>query len=399
MDRMRCVAIVALFLVPAGETFAAIDLQLDPLKLTDENASVEFECTGRGIELGAEEADRPLDPCYSTPSFKVCLDARGIREGKFGGYFEYPFLVQPLTSSPPRAARFVFTATSRGAFFDRNAKLAFTVSDGSTVEFGTIFVPVHADKIPRHFLSVRQMSPLQRIKMGAGKTIALDLKNELPNLRLVVGDHLRVRVGRDELWNDPEVDLVGNEGSGVSLQAGQLAEGIVRVRARPASIKALGESIFPYRTPSSDQELDEGTSSDDHRGVHDRVSVEIPYRAEGGGKWHYYTASLPVRFVPSFWSLVASVVMGAMIGSAIATFAHGTRRPGWLRAFVAACLIAACAEAVALVLFEFDSRLRILGFDLDPYQILMVALLGVAVGLGGRRGADLLRFPQPAPRT
>jgi hypothetical protein len=63
----------------------------------------------------------------------------------------------------------------------------------------------------------------------------------------------------------------------------------------------------------------------------------------------------------------------------------------WLRAFLLSWLVAIAVEIIAIVLVQYDSQFRLLGIELDPFQLLSAALIGLFMGLMGFRSVDFLK--------
>jgi hypothetical protein len=98
-----------------------------------------------------------------------------------------------------------------------------------------------------------------------------------------------------------------------------------------------------------------------------------------------------VRFRPSFWNLALAVLIGAFIGSGLGLLLS-KKDPAatleWYKAMLIALGLGIIAEALGMILVNGNSEFRLLGFELDPYQLLPASLIGVLVGLVGFRSAD-----------
>jgi hypothetical protein len=159
-------------------------------------------------------------------------------------------------------------------------------------------------------------------------------------------------------------------------------DGAVVLNLRPNPWHALGASIFPL---APDQ-------------PHETLTLYVNYDSPGGIPG---TLEIPVaiRYHPSFWSLILSVLVGAAVGSLLAQLVMAKNVDGmkWYRAFAVALLASGIAEVLGIMLVYGGSEFRLFGFELDPYQLLPVAAVGALVGLVGFRNADsfLKLFQKP----
>lgn len=85
------------------------------------------------------------------------------------------------------------------------------------------------------------------------------------------------------------------------LDAGQILDGAVVLNLRPNPWEALGASIFPLAPEQP----------------HENPTLYVNYETPGK---IFGTLEIPVaiRFRPSFWSLILSVLAGAIAGSLLA---------------------------------------------------------------------------------
>lgn len=392
---------------------ARVDLRLEPVDLPDDDARVEFVPPGTGIvvEPGSDLA-RPMAElfCTTTTHFRVCADLARIGPAKFTG-FEYPFYVVDHTGDSSRVTRFLFLEFPRGRFFDRQKPVQFVVqdvdeppgSDGESAagqaETGTITLPLHAVRSAQ-YLDVHTDKPIQKVSLGGGESIWLSVESHLEDLPLVL-DSVEATPTEETLWRSVEVSWDGEEGKPgarslpLRIDAGQGPARLVKIVVSPSPLNALWHSLDPFPSaPGGDASAANGNGEALH-GIHDRILVTLAYHSTGGNV-RYLHYEIPVRFVPSVPGLILAVALGALVGCAIPPLLGKRRWKHWWRAAIAALLIAFCVELLAMVLWNFNSRVKVLGFDVDPYQLVQVVLLGVFVGFGGYRGAALLPgFPGP----
>ena len=185
------------------------------------------------------------------------------------------------------------------------------------------------------------MSP---VNLSGGTTLDVTLNNTLSDLPIGLYPDVTVSPGQQSYWqgNPQAVVHLPRSGSRV-LDAGLTVHSAVVLNLRPNPWHALGASIFPL------------------------------------------------------WSLILSVLVGAIAGSLLAQLGKKTSADGmkWYKAFAVALLASGIAEVFGIILVYGGSEFRLFGFELDPYQLLPVAAVGALVGLVGFRNADdFLRFFQ-----
>ena len=193
----------------------------------------------------------------------------------------------------------------------------------------------------------------------------------------------------------------------VSIAAGQNHPIDLSVKPRPgAALSATVRPILPNEP-------------------HETLDVRFIFTA--GGIERTLRKTVGVRFRPSFWSLGLALLVGSFLGSLVRVVIRVFRPPGdtpakslkvkiwiWLRDFLSAIVLGIVLEALGLILFMANSRLRLFGLELDPWQPLQVFFIGVMAALGITKAAtlleDLLKMPgyltdrpktppDPAPET
>ncbi|MCB1035742.1 MAG: hypothetical protein KDD47_18115 [Acidobacteria bacterium] len=380
------------FLVPAPSK-AQLDLELLPLTVA-EGGRVEFYPSFQDPVSSLPEALGV--GCQRTDSFRVCPDLGSVAPNPSLTAFVYEIYVQPRTSSnTDRGVRFRFSAKPFGQFLDHEAEVDFDLSDGSTTESGTLVLPVHSIG-SEAFLGFRLEQVPVQVPSGGEHLIFVDLINRLNDLDVLVGRELRVTSGRPELWQG---DLVATiepqlpQGEELRLPRGFEAARKIRIRVTPTVAKAILRSSIPYRRGATKaQPGGDAAAGGVRSGIHDRITVSVPYRTAGGFP-RELSIEIPVRFWPSGWALIGMLLLGVVIGSFLRWIRVERRgRRGWWRRTLAATVIAAVAWIVALLLVNLDSELRLLSLDFDPNQLLPVFLLGFLCGLAGGKGAAFLQM-------
>lgn len=381
-------ASMAFAMIPgSGVAWAEVDLQLHQV-VVHNDAQVDFHPSY------SEELDQYPDGwrewiCRRTTHFKVCIDVEEVKPTpRYQNTFSYSLYVVSLPSEDEarQIHHFHFLARPLGRFDDQEHLVDFTVTADGISESSRLRIPIHSITSDHALASAVRERPL-RLRIGREESTLIDLRNELKDLDLLIGDDLRVTHTRNELWESaPTATLVpplGQNEQEFRLTPSVVATGKIELRATPVPSEALMASFFPYRRSGS------GTAGDSASGIHDRLTIYIPYRTHGGLD-RELPVEIPVQLWPSIWALVLSVVLGALVGSVIFLLIR-RRRETWSWELTASILIAILSWLIALVLVSFDSEVRILGLELDPYQLVPAALLGALASLGGGRGALLLK--------
>jgi hypothetical protein len=128
----------------------------------------------------------------------------------------------------------------------------------------------------------------------------------------------------------------------------------------------------------------------DRKKEHDSVGLSIDYDTQWGLR-RTLEVQVPVRFVPWPPLLFLAVGSGTLFGSMAPVLAGRRKRVRWPKAFAASLVTGILVELIAILLVQLNSEVRILGFDLDPFQLLPALLIGIVAGLMGFRSLDLVK--------
>lgn len=381
---------VLLGLAATAPAAAEVELQLLPVSI-EGNAQVEFRLSFtepvRDHLDGQSTEGWLCEPCGA---YRVCADLLQIQSDRFLTSFSYVLYVQPRsTSGLSDLTRFRFSAKPIGRFLDQEALVDFVLTVDGVADSGSLRLPVHGISSDPFLASGLSEKPV-RLQIGGGETISIDLTNRLQDLDVLVGGELRVSTDKPGLWAGlPTAALEPPLGQGEEfrLRPGSTAPGKVKLKPVPVRSKALLAAFFPFK--KKQQSANQGAEEEDLAGVHDRITVYVPYRTQGGLK-REHAVTVPIRFRPSAFELLIAVGLGALLGNLAPWSRRERSLKNWLRGAGSAVVMGIVAWLVAVFLVENDSQLRILGTELDPYQILPVGLLGLVVGLWGFKGVDVL---------
>jgi hypothetical protein len=344
-------------------------LQVDDADLSD--GRVHFKPSSCDVEPApSPESLQQMSQATGTSHYSLFVDI--TKTSFFYGSFVYPFYVAK-TSSTPQLQMCVFRvqATPSGVFVDQMADVTVHIkNEGGEIEDGSVTVPLHNSSYREPILRAEPPSPFASVSLSGQYPVAVKISNLLHDLPVSL-TAIRVSVDHPTEW---QVQPQGrfNLSQAGQLQPGQTLDAGVEVNLVPNRWHALGASIFPI-APDKAQET-----------VHLSIDFNTP-----GGIPGTLEVPLTLRFKPSFWNLAFAVVIGALVGSGVGLlFPTGGDRLQWYKAVPIAIALGIIAEVVGMILVNGNSEFRLLGFELDPYQLLPASLVGVLVGLAGFRSAD-----------
>jgi hypothetical protein len=266
-------------------------------------------------------------------------------------------------------------ANPSGTFVDQRADIAFHVKEGAgPSDDGTVTIPLHNSSYKQPILKAETPTPFASVSLSGKYPVTVKISNLLPDLPVTMNG-ITATPENPGYWQvPPQADLHFSQSGTNELQPRQALDTGIEVTLVPNRWRALGASIFPIG-PNKAQET-----------VHLSIAFNTP-----GGIPGTLEAALPLRFRPSFWNLAFSVFIGALIGSGLGLLfpkKDSGSSPKWYKAIPTALGLGIICEALGMILVNGNSEFRLLGFELDPYQLMPASLIGVLVGLVGFRSAE-----------
>lgn len=299
----------------------------------------------------------------TTPSYKVYADLNDITWSRHG-FFRYSLYVVPRPGVEAERACFIVNGDPAGAFPVQDVGVEFVVTDGPREERGRITLPVSGSDATG-YLVVPSLTEPQEVELPGGTEISLSLQNVLAGLPISV-DGVQQPL-QNRMWSNAGLEFKDR----FQIEPGRKRN--IMLVLEPNSTQALTRLLFSKAGQTA----------------HEKVLATLDYSTPWGVPGSL-AIEIPVRFVPWPPLLFLALTLGTLLGSVIPIVTR--RRPGssWPRAFLASLLIAFVVELLAMALVSFDSRLRLLGVELDPFQLLPAMLIGVFMGLLGFRSLDVL---------
>ncbi len=388
--RTKALALGSRILTALLRLATALLLSLSPVRpLAAQSTDVSLELDSKKLEGGSEfqfltqssaqENSLPFSlqddavRAANTPVYSLAINLNTIHLDKYQTYFHYDFYVFPK-ASPSAITHFFVIGKPIGPFPDRMADVSFRVGPSSSAEAGSITLPV-VSTAGEAVLVPPEFPKAQDIPLSGTGVVILRLENRLTNLPLTIRN-TSAAVPHNSYWQVVELH------NGTPRNAGELvltpqgvSEGKLTLYLVPKTFSAVAASFLPLSARPS----------------HDTIAVTLDC-ATLGGAIHSVPFNVPIRFSPWGPTLFLAAAVGALLGSVIPPLTvTGRAWSAWPRALAVAVLFALLAEGIALLLASAGSQVRLVGVDLDPYQLLPAAVIGCIVGVTGFKTAD--KFP------
>lgn len=347
-------------LVTPTLAWSQITVTLEPVKFP--NADVRFEVAA--VDNTAPDLSSMSSSTSASGRFKLYVDLTDIRNQSL--FYAYDLYVQ----ASGHAQHFKLQASPTGAFDDVVKKVSYQIKDGTTSDSGEISLPLHG-RFGRDFLK-NNNDTISTVDLVNGATLEVAVTNTSQDMKVVIDPSIGFSEQHAEYWSaigprkDPTQPFVLNPGQSQTL---------VQLDLKPKFWDAFRGSIMPIAK----------------EGGHDVITLSLVQHADFGGPPVSKSLSLPIRFVPSFWSLLTAVLLGALLGSFGSFLFAGDESVKWWHRILAGVLIALLAEVAGVAAMSANSKLVLFGMDIDPRQVLSAFLLGAVTGLGGLRGAQTMR--------
>jgi hypothetical protein len=340
------------------------------------SSALDLDMPGPAEVQGGEVRFNTIDVCpaerlptghdfnvVTTPSYKVYADLNDITWSRHR-FFRYSLYVLPRRGVEAEPACFIVNGAPVGTFPVQDVVVDFVVTDGQKEEKGRILLPVSGPDATG-YLVVPSLTEPQEVELPGGAQISLALENLLPKLPISV-DRVQPPL-QNRMWSNAGLEFKDR----FQIEPGRKRN--IMLVLEPNSAQALTRLLF----------------SKTGQTAHEKVLATLDYSTPWGVPGSL-AIEIPVRFVPWPPLLFLALTVGTLLGSVIPILTR--QRPGscWPRAFLASLLIAFVVELLAMVLVSFDSKFRLLGVEIDPFQLLPAMLIGVFMGLLGFRSLDIL---------
>jgi hypothetical protein len=250
------------------------------------------------------------------------------------------------------------------------------VDDGVvSPESATIRLPVFSFDPPA-YLAFSPLEKPEKVEIGGETEIDVGLRNSLKQWPV-----------RIEGISQPSL-------KGLWRQADFLPKGQKKFIPFDVPAGLSRDKLVLKLVPNSGSALLRNLFSHNSQGDPEIVAASLEYRAKVGLQdleTQVLPVEIPVRFVPWPPLLPVALTIGTFLGSLIPLATRQRRHTGWLHAFGSSWLMALLAWAIAIFLIQHESEFRLLGFTLDPFQLLPTALIGALLGMLGFKSVEVVK--------
>jgi hypothetical protein len=363
------VALGCFFLILPALPCSALDLELSTVKMPGGefrfHTNFSEPINALPIEINGENVQ-----VAKTPHYTLYADLDDIRFTKYG-FFRYKLYAQPRPGVEEPLTSFVVHGEPVGSFLAQMVGVDFALGV-DPVDQKQITLPIFSLESPG-YLETPDLTEPEEIELPGEKEIRLRIKNRLEKLPVSVTGIRQPSPA--SVWKKVRILVKDSEDfREFEVAAAAEVDDVLILKAVPDSTMALTRALFPRSGKSE----------------HERVTAYLEYRTPWGIP-KSLEIKVPVRFVPWPPMLFLAVGIGALLGSFVPVLTNQSRRSRWLRAFAASLLTAVLAELIAILLVQHDSEFRLLGFVLDPFQLLPATLIGFFMGLLGFKSLEALK--------
>jgi hypothetical protein len=302
--------------------------------------------------------------------YVVTVDMQSFRRDKFHR-FSFDCYVKAATDrSAASVHKFTVWENPIGTFSDFIGSVTAHISGASGTDIVVMQLPQHSDDSANATIVVPP-NPYP-VPMGHSSRMELGLSNNLSSLHLSINPAISVVATKcPECWGSLTAKVLHDH-------LGRSEPTSLIIDLQPNSLEAFKRNLVVFDSTSSQEMLVGTVTSQSDQGGSD---VEQSFR-------------IPVRFTPPGRFLILSILCGALIGCAI-RYLISIQTPPRL-SLPEAVIVAATAGVAWLIafgLFATKTKATILGYDLDPTQVVPAGLITLLAAGGttfSRRLAELL---------
>ena len=369
------VVIMANLLVSA-QISQAPKLNIGAVSINGNAGEVTFRATYSDQSAPSVEAVRKHS--YETPDQKyiVVVDPDKIAPVSFG---DFTFLTSVKRESDETWYSYDVVASPKGSFADVQKEVSFTIGQEGQATVN-IKLPLHSANYDDALQWIKD-DAIAEIGVSASQGPVITLKNSLEGLDIHITKVAVVYEKCPECWQEAQ------QQSAIDVNAGGKVYPVLNIRPKPLS--ALWSTASTLK-PGATQDV---------------LSVVVDYNVDDGGGVKHLPITLPIRFSPSFWHLAIVVVAGALLGIGLAAVlarlkqrtkpagaadtaqagqSAKSRKSPWATVgqILMTIFLSVVAVRLLVLLASRDSKLVILGFDLDPRQMIPAFVVAALIAGG-----------------
>jgi hypothetical protein len=377
--KFATVAIMAA--IASAQPTEAPKLSIGPVAINGSAGQVTFRAIYSGQSPPSAAAQQKYWYQTLDQSYVVVVDPGKIAPLSEHGFGEFTFEAC-VRQGDQTWYSYNVVATPTGTFADVQKDVNFTVGSGaqSTV---SINLPLHSTNYSGALQWMADDPPAAVVPVSASQGPVITLQNNLEGLSIHVSRIGVVKENCPQCWRESEQPPIA------PLSAGEKVYPALNLRPKPLS--ALWSTVSSLK-PGATQDL---------------LTVVVDYSVDEGGSIKQLYFNLPVRFTPSFWQLTIVVVAGTILGIALAEVLVKITAPAkkteGARANAAArtasanprkslgatasrglmtMFLTVVAVGFLVLLASYDSKLVILGLDMDPRQMIPAFIVAALIAGG-----------------
>jgi hypothetical protein len=345
---------------PGGPAAACPSAPLDPISLGNSQGA-SFR-PGQADSVNRDSVSFQRDYTYQSQDgkYSVFLDPNSVAPLPSLNSFSFLMTVRANDGSGP-ACVFTVGEDPKGEFADflADVTVKISTSSSSTPSIATVKVPVHSAGYDSDLeLLADPNSSFVIVHLADSNPPGIRIMNRLSSFPIRITG-VTASPGCLQCWTTGNSAFTPIEiPPGVDVR--------VPLNQQPRSFSALLATAFVLKKDSP----------------HDTFQVTLDYNVELGGASRHKPINVPVRFDPSFPELSFAVLAGALIGTLLRWWldpAHS--RVSWKLALQSLGL-AAMAEFISYIAATFDTKVVILGFDMDPRLFIPAVIISTLVAGG-----------------
>ncbi len=272
--------------------------------------------------------------------------------------------------------RFQGWAKPVGTFADQVETVQFTITSGDKSDTGTAVLPVACSQ-PMKAATVVEHMPIQRVHINGHSTVSIDVETLSSMIPLKIDASIPSEYD-DRLWLAPPEPKAGSQHVTLDPSTGPVS---INFDVQPNAFAAAGHSFFSVK------------SNEENASIDLPLEIRNPSFTNRGLR---VITTVHVHFDPSPWLLIAALAGGLVLGCALRP-AIPAERQGWFRNSGIAAAAAVTAWFVGAFLTALGCKLVLFGkLELDPWQALPTAMIGLFYGLLGAHSVETVRRLLPA---
>jgi hypothetical protein len=362
--RFSCLLMVSILVPP----FAFPQAGNPQLTLDSVNVRQDGMVTFSALPLGWENRSDFSEQRYILGQtedgvFRLWVDIESIQQVRFNA-FTFTCYVLDTRTDTKRAFKFQITGNPTGSFRDVPARVSFHVKTLAGNYGGWIRIPVYNSARTDLLLTEKQTEPAY-VSVSGSTQIRIPLRNVTESLPVRVTD---VAVNEDcpQCWT--RISSTVSEKTPLVLSPG--ASGHLPIVVAANSLPALLHGALLIKTDMP----------------HDTLSVILTYHTVPGGAEKKQAIPANIRFGPGLFGLSLALCGGIALGLTaryLLTGKLGTANETALHAILTALVLGLVAEFVGIMLMAYgNSKLVLLGLDIDPRQLFPAFILAMLVSGG-----------------